>query len=195
MVRGLRRVMLSGLVTVALLGLPVGVGAHATEVEVKIDFSTVGTGVFDPLYYRPSGIVFPSQHCGPTSCSDWFVGFVQGDEALVGSTQIGPIQARFTKSISALSLRVAPAFQGTVEYTLKAFSARGRLVGKQVVTVTQDSGDPETGPLGYFTIDLGRLGSPARSFTLASRVIRSSFGYTDIEYGVSDITFQRRAPR
>jgi len=191
----LRRVMLSGLVMVALLGLPIGVGAHANEVEVKIDFSTFGTGVFDPLNYRPSGIVFPPQHCGPIGCSDWFVGFVQGDEALVGSAQIGPITARFTKAISALSLRVAPAFQGTAEYTLKAFGARGRVVGKQVVTVTQDSGDPQTGPLGYFTIDLGRLRSPARSFTLASRFIRSSFSFTDIEFGVSDITYLRHARR
>jgi len=162
-----------------------------------IDFSTFGDGrEFDPLFYQDDRIVFPPQQCGPVGCGNWFVGFIQGDAALVGGPLLAPIEAMFTKPIFGLSLRVAPGAQGTAEYTLTAFNSGGHVVARKSVTITQDMGDPLTDPFGYFSIDLGRFRQPATSFTLGSKDIRSSFGLTGrtIEYGVSSITFVPAGP-
>lgn len=160
--------------------------------EVTIDFSTFGAEAFDPLFYQSEGIVFPTERCGPAGCAGWTVGFIQGDEALVGNSLLGPIAGTFSRPVFGLELRAAPAVQGTATYTLTAFDRSGHVVAEKSATVTQDSGDPETGPQGYFAIDLGRFRKPAWSFTLDSVFVRSSFGYTNIEYGVSSITFTVR---
>src|SRR5688572_9992764 len=81
----------------------------ATVTQVTVDFSTHGTGSFDSDFYKKDGVRFTQE-------SD--VGFVQGDEALVG-----PIAATFTPPISGLSVRLAPFVQGTAEYVLTAFDA------------------------------------------------------------------------
>ncbi len=162
--------------------------------EVTVDFTTCGEGVFDPLFYRADGIVFPPRRCGSDGCASWFVGWVQGDEALAQYPGLGPITARFTRPISRLSLQVAPGNQGTATYTLTAFGGSGRVLATQSLTVTQDTGDPATGPFGYFSLSLEQLPAPAKSFTLDSVFVRSSFGNTVIEYGVSSIGYTHWAP-
>lgn len=145
---------------------------------VTIDFSTHGEGQFDPKFYKNDGIRFKE---------GTFVGFIQGDEALVG-----PIAGNFAPPTSSLSVRIAPAEQGTAEYTLTAFDASGVLVARNSVVIIQDTGDPETGPLGYFTLDLCHLPRKVKSFTLRNRFIRSSFpSITIIDFGVSSITFSK----
>ena len=156
--------------------------------DKTIDFTTSGGGVFDPLFYQSDGLVFPPQRCGPVGCDSWFVGFIQGDEALVLTPALGSITGTFTNPISALSMQIAPVSQGTATYTLTAFNG-GQIVASRSVTVTQDSGDPQSGPFGYFTLDLGQLPAPATSFQLDDVFVRSSFGINQIECGVSSITF------
>lgn len=162
-----------------------GVGAP----EVIVDFSNNDQGDFDPLSYRSDGIVFPPQRCGNAGCAPWFVGFIQGDNALVGNPLLGGITAMFTRPVSELSLQVAPAAQGTATYTLTAFGASGKELASQSLTVTQDIGDPTTGPPGYFTIGVGGFAVPATSFALTSVFVRSSFGINLIEYGASSIHY------
>src|SRR6266511_2427389 len=125
--------LLSGMSSAAVPG----VGAT----EVIVDFSNNDQGDFDPLSYRSDGIVFPPQRCGSGGCDSWFVGFVQGDNALVGNPLLGGITARFTRPVSELSLRVAPAAQGTATYTLTAFGGSGKELASESLTVTQDIGD------------------------------------------------------
>ena len=58
------------------------------------------------------------------------------------------------------------------------------------VTITQDTGDPDTGPFGYTTIDLGSLPKKAAAFTLTNTFVRSSYPQiTTIPFGVSSISF------
>jgi hypothetical protein len=186
----MRRAIL--LVCVLALAIVVAVMPLATAAQdgqqVTIDFTTFGTGTFDPLFYSGDGIIFPAQRCGPAGCDDWFVGFVQGDEALIGNALLGPVTATFVTPISDLSLQVAPGSQGTATYTLTAYKKSDKVLGTQSLTVTQDSGDPDTGPFGYFTLSLSSLKKASR-FTLDSVFVRSSFGITNIEYGVSSIHF------
>ena len=166
------------------------IGAFERQAETTrtvIDFTTSPGGVFDPNFYELDGIVFPSQRCGSAGCAPWFIGFVQGDQALIQSPVFGPVTATFTSPISGLSLQIAPASQGTAIYTLTALSGSGEVLGTMSRTITQDSGDPEDGPPGYFTMTLESLQTPAASFILDSEFVRSSFGNNAIEYGVSSI--------
>ena len=156
-----------------------------------IDFSTPPEGVFDPNFYESDGIVFPPQRCGSAGCTPWFIGFVQGDEALIQDPAFGPVTATFTHPIFGLSLEIAPGIQGTATYTLTAFSGSGDVLATMSRTITQDSGDPEDGPPGYFAMTLELPETPAASFTLDSEFVRSSFGNNTIEYGVSSITLAR----
>ena len=144
--------------------------------SVTIDFSQHGQGPFDQSFF--SGVSF---------AEGTFVGYIQGDEALVGRAA-GSIKNGF-KSIAA---RVAPAIQGTAIYTLTAHSSSGRTLGSSSVTITQDTGDPETGPFGYESIELGPLPRKASSFRLSNTFVRSSYTHiTQIEFGVSSITALR----
>ena len=143
---------------------------------VTIDFSTHGQGPFDQSFYESDGVIF---------IQGSFVGYIQGDEALVG-----PVAGIFKPKVSSLSVRVAPANQGTAIYTLSALSSSGELVASTSVTVTQDEGDPANSVWGYFTLDLGPLPKKARSFTLTNTFVRSSFSLTtSIEFGVSVLSF------
>jgi hypothetical protein len=166
--------------------------------EVTIDFSSFGAGdIFEPDFYRAQGIRFPPQRCGSAGCANWTIAHIlQGDDALLGEPGFGPIEASFTKPISDLSLRVAPALQGAATYVLEAFAASGKLVATASVTVTQDFGDPANTGFGYFTISLRNLRRPAKSFTLENVFVRSSFpGNTEIPYGVSSISYTRWGKR
>ena len=147
--------------------------------QVTVDLTTYGQGPFDARFYKKDGIVFTQGS---------FVGYIQGDEALVG-----PVAGRFGQPVSTLSARVAPALQGTAEYRLTAFDASGEAVASASAIVTQDMGDQATGPFGYFTIDLGDLPGQAKSFTLENRFLRSSFTNTSVPFGVSSISYTRQA--
>src|SRR5262245_35594657 len=153
-----------------------GCGAAAGQ---TIDFSIPGEGLFRPSFFKRQGLVFTDGE---------FVGFFQGDQALDG-----PVAGTFHPGVCSLSLRVAPGLQGTAAYTLKAYSASGKVVGSTTVIVTQDMVDPASGPFGYFTIELTGLSQRAKAFTLENRFIRSSFPQnTLIPFGVSSITYRTR---
>lgn len=180
------KVFLSLLVSVLLSIVPAQVNAAPklaapgcrSAISQTIDFSAVGEGTFQPKSFKKQGLVFTQGD---------FVGFVQGDEAL-----IGPVAGTLHPSVCSISIRVAPAFQGTAAYTLTAYSASGKVVGNTTVIVTQDIGDPETGEPGYFVIELTELSQKAQRFTLENQFIRSSFPQTtEISFGVSSITFTR----
>jgi hypothetical protein len=159
---------------------------------VTIDFTTFGQPkVFDPDFYRSDGILFPPLRCGTEGCEQWFTSFVQGDAALrVEDVRFGPIEATLTRPISDLTLRVAPALQGTATYFLSGFGASGKLLATTSVTVTQDFGDPANTGFGYFTISLANLAKPAKSFKLDVMFVRSSFPLnTFMPYGVSSISY------
>ena len=113
-------------------------------------------------FYKKDGVVFTQGS---------FVGFVQGDEALIGD-----IAGHFPRRWLASLARVAPALQGTHFYTLSALDATFAVVASTTVTVTQE-------PFGYFTVDLGTLPAKAKYFTLSS----------DLNgiYGISSITFAK----
>ena len=188
----IRRLSLGAALLAAVWALlvPTLGAASVGDREVTIDFSTYGSDrVFDPEYYGADGIRFPSETCGSAGCAASYIGFIQGDAALSQTPLLGPIQATFTRPVSDLSLRVAPSIQGTATYVLKAFAASGEVVGETSVTVTQDFGDPANTGFGYFTLSLRDLPRPAKSFTVDSVFVRSSFGLTAISYGVSSITY------
>jgi hypothetical protein len=86
---------------------------------------------------------------------------------------------------------VAPALQGTANYTLSVFGPTSNLISSTTIQVTEDTGDPNnTFPsvFGYFTISLGTLPQPAFSFSLTNEFVRSSFSNTSIQFGVSSMT-------
>jgi hypothetical protein len=147
-----------------------------SAISQTVDFSTVGEGTFQPNFFKRQDLVITQGD---------FVGFVQGDEAL-----IGPVAGTFHPSVCGISVRVAPAFQGTAAYTLKAYSASGKVVGSTTMIVTQDIGEPESGSFGYFVIELTELSPKAQTFTQENQFIRSSFPQiTQISFGVSSITY------
>jgi hypothetical protein len=151
-------------------------GCRSTSSQT-IDFSAAGEGTFQPDFFKSLVITQGD-----------FVGYVQGDQSL-----IGPVAGTFHPSVCSISVRVAPAFQGTAAYTLSAYSASGKVVGSTTMTVTQDIGEAESGPIGYFVIELTGLSQKAQTFTLENQFIRSSFPQTtQISFGVSSITYTAR---
>ena len=150
-----------------------------SAISQTIDFSTPGQGIFQPDFFKRQDLVFTQGD---------FVGFVQGDEAL-----IGPLAGTFHPSVCSISVRVAPAYQGTASYTLTAYSASGKTVGSTTMIITQDIGEPASGSPGYFVIELTGLSQKAQTFTLENQFIRSSFPQnTQISFGVSSITYITR---
>jgi hypothetical protein len=129
---------------------------------VTIDFSTFGQGPFQADFYKKNGVIFTEGS---------FVGFIQGDEALIGN-----VAGTFTPPVSSLSARVAPGFQGTFEFTLTALSPSSNVIASQSVTVT------EPPSVRYVTIDLGDLPTKAKYFTLTSTGIPNGFGTSSITF-------------
>jgi hypothetical protein len=148
----------------------------ASPASATIDFSQPGIGPFDRSYFSEARFSQGS-----------FVGYVQGDEAL-----IGPLAGTAASKFTSISVDIAPAFQGTADYTIEAFSSADRVIGSSTVRVTQDTEDPETGPWGYVTLELASLPKKARSFRLSNTFVRSSFpNITVIDFGVASITLSR----
>jgi len=157
-----------------MLGTP-GCGSASSQ---TIDFSTPGEGPLQSNFFKKQGLVLTEGD---------FVGFIQGDQALTE-----PVAGTFHPAVCSLSLRVSPALQGTAAYTLTAYSSSGKVVGSTTMIVTQDSGDPASGPFGYFNIELASLSQRAQRFTLENQFVRSSFPQTtQIPFGVSSITYSR----
>lgn len=157
-----------------MLGTP-GCGSASSQ---TIDFSTPGEGPLQSNFFKKQGLVLTEGD---------FVGFIQGDQALTE-----PVAGTFHPAVCSLSLRVSPALQGTAAYTLTGYSSSGKVVGSTTMIVTQDSGDPASGPFGYFNIELASLSQRAQRFTLENQFVRSSFPQTtQIPFGVSSITYSR----
>lgn len=185
-------------VVLAAVGLLVSTAyAGVGDREATIDFSTYPTGgdvtTFDPAFYRADGILFPPQRCGTAGCDDWLVSpLIQGEPSLIGQPQYGPIEASFTRPVSTISLRVAPALQGTATYVLKAYSASNQLLAAASLTVTQDFGDPANTGFGHFNVGVANLSKPAKRFTFESVFVRASYVLIPpaIPYGVSSISYR-----
>jgi hypothetical protein len=159
-----------------MCGIAAPAAVAAAPASTTIDFSQAGQGAFDQSYF--SGAAF--------SEGSW-VGYVQGDDAL-----IGPVAGRATSKFTSVSAKVAPALQGTADYTIEALSTADRVIGSTTVRVTQDTEDPDTGPWGYVTLELGPLPKKASSLRISNSFVRSSFPHiTVIEFGVSSITLSR----
>jgi hypothetical protein len=159
-----------------MCGLAASSAVAASPTSATIDFSQAGTGPFDQSYFSEGGFSEGS-----------FVGYVQGDEAL-----IGPVAGTAASKFTSVSVDIAPAFQGTADYTIEAFSTSDRVIGSRTVRVTQDTEDPETGPFEYVTLKLGSLPKKASSFRISNSFVRSSFpNITVIDFGVASITLSR----
>jgi hypothetical protein len=159
-----------------MCGLAASPAVAASPTSATIDFSQAGIGPFDQAYFSDAAFSEGS-----------FVGYVQGDEALIGPAA-GTAAGKFT----GISVEIAPAFQGTADYTIEAFSNADRVLGSSTVRVTQDTGDPETDPFGYVTLDLSSLPKKANSFRISNSFVRSSFpNITVIDFGVASITLSR----
>jgi hypothetical protein len=176
---------LSLLLSVFFFLLPVASSNASTTCNVTIDFSTHGQGSFDPTFYKNDGISFREG-----SGSGFFIGFIQGDDALQQSGQQNrPIGGTLIPPVSGLSVRLSPELQGTAEYTLTTFDSLGLSIDKHSVLVTQDTGDSQNSEFGYFTIDMKNLPRKAKTFILENRFIRSSFiNNTFIPFGVGSIS-------
>jgi hypothetical protein len=182
---------LSVLLAVSLFWLPMAPSNAKTDCQI-IDFSTHGDGPFDTAFYKHNGITFTE-----TSAGGFIVGFVQGDDALITDFghQDGPISGTLIPPVSSLSMRVAPALQGTAEYTLTTFDPSGKLIVTDSVLVTQDDGDPQTGRFGYFSIEIENLPRKAKFFILENRFIRSSSpSNTFIPFGIGEVRFSKNEP-
>jgi Carbohydrate binding domain len=177
----------------------------ATQTTVTIDFSTApqcGQLKSLPLdFYEARGIVFTGNF---TRCAEYPIfgrsalHVLEGSGDAPGGLGIEGLHARFTTPVVALSMQALPALSGTAEYTLTAFDDAGGVAATTSKTVTQDPGDPADQGVGYFTIELGAITTPATSFVLTSRFIRSSLGPPIcaagpgtfcFEFAVSPITF------
>jgi hypothetical protein len=159
----------------ALFAFAPAAGA-ARPASVTIDFSQHGEGSLDRSYFK--GVEFTE--------GSW-VGYIQGDQALVG-----PVSGTAEKKFTSISASVAPATQGTATYTLTAYKGNGKPIASSSITVTQDTGDPQTGPWGYNTVTLAGLSKKATAFHLTNSFVRSSHSHiTQIEFGVSSITLSR----
>jgi len=140
-----------------------------------IDFSALVGTPLDPAFFADQGVIFTSR---------MGLGFVQGDDAISA-----PLAGTFTRPVVSLSALVAPAVQGTADYTLAAFDAHSRLIGSATVRITQDFGDPANTGFGYVPIQLGELSEPAHAFSLSNTFVRSSFDFvTGVDFGVSSLT-------
>jgi len=151
------------------------VAALAAPGPVVLDFSAAGQGPFDPDFFHKSAHV--------RFLDGSFVGYVQGDQALIGPVawRVRPLRAGIVR------VKLAPAIQGTARYTLAAWSAGGKPLASMDMDVTQDTGNPATGPFGYVTLLLD-VPEPAASYTLTSTFLGSSFPHVHtIDFGVAEI--------
>ena len=157
--------------TATLTGLFVLVPTAAASQLRTVDISTA------PRYPAPLPRDFYEAQ-GVVLNRTYYVSLVQGDEAVVldGGIARGIAGTFRGPPARSISVEVAPAFQGTASYTLTARDQRDRVVGRKSVIRTEDTGDPADQGFGYFTVAVGSLPRPARSFTVTNQFIRRSYG-------------------
>jgi hypothetical protein len=187
------------LLWVVLMGLTFANPVAATSRHARtatVDFSAIGSGNDMPYdYFVPQGVLFSRQQCyGSPACHPWFVGWIQGDDAIGGGEGGGPIVARFIWPVSAVSVAVAPAYVFKAKYVLTAFDSHGKVVGRKVVIESQDPGLPDLSqPYGYFTIGLENLTGPACSFSIRTYFVGASDPANLIaDFGMSTIQLRFR---
>lgn len=146
------------------LSLMLSTMIEANASPVMIDISDHGAGAFNREFYKPGGVVFTDGH---------YVGFIQGDDALVFDENNGITGLFLSSAVTGISVELAPWLQGTWAYRLAALDASSAIIDSKTVVVTQDTGDVEDSGFGYFSIQLGGL-SGAAGFLVDSRFIRSS---------------------
>lgn len=169
------------MVLVVLVSL-FGIADRSEAQLVTIDFSEHGEGAFDPDFFADRGTIFPP---------DGFVGFIQGDDALVSrgpDNSTTSVTGTFVAGVTSLSALVALSFQGVADFTLSAFDADSRLIESASFRLNQIVEDP--GFMGgYVALDLGTLSRPASSFVLADTLVRSAVPPGSAEFGVSTLTY------
>jgi hypothetical protein len=112
-----------------------------------------------------------------------FVGFVQGEKAL-----IGPVSLRVLNGPRAVSMRFAPSVQGAAWYSLTASDAAGNVVASERILVVQDEGTTNSGPFGYVEIGLDDLPFGTDVIALDNEFVTSSFpGIDTIGFAVAEI--------
>ncbi len=190
--RMVRSLVLATIAGVLLAGPTAASSPH--DRTAVVDLSAVGQGNIMPgNFFAPLGVTFPAQQCGPVTCQDWFVGWIQGDDAIGAGDDNGPITARFSMPVSAISVQLAPAFQYRGSYTLEAFDAGGRPVGQTTVIKNQDPDLPGFTGWGYFPVSVTHLSGPACSMRVSRKWLAASWtsnGTTT--FGLSSIALQRQ---
>jgi hypothetical protein len=187
-----RKLLLAlGLVLLAGLTFASPVAASSRHAQTAVvDFSAIGSGNnMPPDYFEPEGVQFAPQQCyGSPACHPWFVGWIQGDDAIGGGQYGGPIVAQFIWPVADVSVSVAPAYQFKAKYVLTAFDADGGLVARKVIVESQDQGLPGLSPFGYFTISLENLTRPACRFSIRTYFVAASNPANKIaDFGLSTI--------
>jgi hypothetical protein len=168
---------------VTLAGVGVAPGARWDRV---VDFGDHGEGSLDPAFFDRDGVRF---------VDEGFVGFVQGDEALVGSSALGnAVRFRVRGPLASVTVSFAPAVQGTALYELSALGPRDRVLASTERLLTQDSGT-SSATFGYVDIALSEVPPATRTLVLTGTFVGSSFpGIEEIPFGVSRITLAGATP-
>lgn len=178
------------IVLLATATLLLTTGRASAEV-ILVDFSEYGVGPLANGYFAGRGILIPPNG------SSGFVGFVQGDEALVSHAQgpfIAYIAAQFEPKVTRISVQVALSYQFVGYLRLSALDNRGGINNdvftETVLQLNQVQSDPGFMGLGYFTLDTGPLSRPASAFVLTAEFMRSPFTTEGAEFGLSTISYQ-----
>lgn len=152
--------------------------------DTTIDFSKHSPGQrFDQdFFYYSDGIFF---------ADDNFVGFIQGDDALVPPSDkkrriAGPITAVLACGTRNLKVTFAAGFQGLYKYTLRGFDISDVLVAEETTVID------ERGNVGYRTLSFSQLSTPIVSFSLQASLQAvevnnvPSFGMRTVEFDTQD---------
>lgn len=148
-----------------------------------IDMSDHGVGPFDQNYFASQGVVFTEGD---------FVGYVQGDEALIFDRANGITGLFKSAAVKSISVDIAPWSQGTWSYRLSALNGLSEILASKSIVVTQDPGDPDHSGFGYFSIGLSGLKGVA-GFNIYSTFIRSTSTSIlgDNEAALASMSFSR----
>jgi hypothetical protein len=167
-------------------GTPISLDANGVaSPPVTVDFATAPSGAFQSTFFQSEGVVF--------SESDGFVGFIQGQNALLNAVSPGypqialPIVGDFSPGITSLSISVAPAVQGVMDFTLTAIDASAANVKSLTVEVNQWTSDPGFQGFGYQILDLGTLPQTAVSFSLSVALVRGPEPL--VQFAIGSLTF------
>lgn len=157
--------------------------ASATKADTVgfVDFTRLPSGQpFNANTFLSTGVTFTAGD---------FIGFIQGNSALVSSYQNSTthkVQGSFTSSVSSLEVTFFPAIQGTAIFTLFLYDSGSHLLGSSSQTLF-------TGPLGgggVLRVSLDPSAGGAASFLLTSSLVSNSGNSVGpIEFGVTTLLF------